>query len=155
MPRDRLELRYRQRFVAEPGAAHDARRGIDAFAQEIGADLVRAVQLLVSELVGNAVSHAGMGGRGFIGLDVFVSPARVRVVVADSGPGFDLRPHPVDPDDHRGRGLQLVERIADRWGVQAEGKHRVWFEIDRHPDSDGEGGAYMPVAAHSAPDRRR
>jgi hypothetical protein len=74
----------------------------------------------------------------------------VRVLVADGGPGFEPSSHPVEPDDHRGRGLQLVERIADRWGVQAEGKHRVWFEIDRRADGNGGGSAYMPLAADVA-----
>jgi anti-sigma regulatory factor (Ser/Thr protein kinase) len=126
------EARHRHHFVAEPIAAQAARRTLDPLTADIGADAVAKAQLLVSELIGNAVTHAGMGGRGYIGLDVSVTPQRLRIVVSDSGPGFDVAPHPVDPAAHRGRGLQLVEQVADRWGVLHSGKTRVWFEIDLH-----------------------
>lgn len=126
------EVRHRHRFVAVPDAAYDARRALDPLGDELGSDLLRLVQLLVTELIGNAVSHAGMGGRGFIALDLTVDATRVRATVADGGPGFDdVGLRPLDPGAHRGRGLQLVDQIADRWGVVPGGKNRVWFEIDR------------------------
>jgi anti-sigma regulatory factor (Ser/Thr protein kinase) len=154
MQRKGREVRHRHRFVPEPGAAHSARRALDGLVPELGADLVRAVQLLATELIGNAVTHAGLGGRGLIDLEVLVDADRVRVVVADGGRGFEPQAHVIDPQDHRGRGLQLVEHVADRWGVQNHGKNRVWFEIDRLVETGGEGSAYMPVAAEPSTSRR-
>jgi len=53
----------------------------------------------------------------------------VRVEVADHGPGFAAAPGRPDAEDIGGRGLFLVDRLADRWGT-AEGGTRVWFELD-------------------------
>ena len=87
-------------------------------------DVIDAVLLAVSELVTNAVEHAGTA----LELRAAVAYGRVRVEVVD-GSG-DL-PHQRQPaaDALGGRGLQLVEQIADTWGVEAfpQGKS-VWFE---------------------------
>jgi anti-sigma regulatory factor (Ser/Thr protein kinase) len=88
------------------------------------ADVVHAVVLAVSELVTNAVEHAGTS----IDLRAGVGDGRLRVEVAD-GSG-DL-PHARTPDAGRlgGRGLHLVQQLADRWSVDTTpvGK-TVWFE---------------------------
>jgi PAS domain S-box-containing protein len=87
-------------------------------------------RLLVSEIVTNSVRHGGAGEGDWIGLDVAISPAALRVEVSDNGPGFTPAPvHPA-PDDPDGRGLFLVDQMADRWG-HADAGTRVWFEVDR------------------------
>ena len=54
----------------------------------------------------------------------------VRVEVSDSGPGFEPPPQPEEPIvAPSGWGLYLVERLADRWGVDSSGGSAVWFEI--------------------------
>lgn len=126
-----LEREYRQRFVAVPEACYEARRALDRFTDELGVGLVGTLQLLVSELVGNAVSHAGTGGPGLVGLEVLVTSARVRVTVSDPGGGFERVTPPTDTARVRKRGLQIVEGMTDRWGVLVDGQTRVWFEIDR------------------------
>jgi two-component sensor histidine kinase len=94
-----------------------------AAAVDVPASTSHALSLLTSELVSNAVRHAGMGP----GQDVtvkLVEDGRVRVEVTDEGPGFD--------QNMAGHGLQLVEHLAASWGVQAkDGLHTVWFELDR------------------------
>ena len=84
------------------------------------------VELLVSELVTNAVLHASSAAR----LDVHVSRTSIRVEVFDE----DARlPEPKDADDRAtgGRGLLLVDRIASRWGSESkQGGKVVWFEMD-------------------------
>jgi anti-sigma regulatory factor (Ser/Thr protein kinase) len=52
--------------------------------------------------------------------------------VADEGPGFDPA-NTKPPDQQRpGWGLFLVERLADRWGVNHDGRStKVWFELRR------------------------
>jgi PAS domain S-box-containing protein len=91
---------------------------------------VHTARLLVSEIVTNSVRHGGAGEDDWIGLDVAISPAALRVEVCDNGAGFTPAPTHPAPDDVGGRGLFLVEQMADRWG-HADAGTRVWFEVDR------------------------
>jgi anti-sigma regulatory factor (Ser/Thr protein kinase) len=94
-------------------------------------EMRQPVRLLVSELVTNAVRHAGAGPAGKVQVTLDCCDQGVRVVVADDGPGFVPRlAHRPDPPVD-GFGLVLVDELADRWGVQRDGGARVWFEIDR------------------------
>ncbi|WP_372454170.1 ATP-binding protein [Streptomyces tardus] len=82
--------------------------------------------LLVSELVGNAVCHTGAVR---FGLRMYRGRGRVRVEVRDPSRGLPCL-LPVQDLDTSGRGLWLVERLSDRWGVdlQPHGK-TTWFEM--------------------------
>jgi anti-sigma regulatory factor (Ser/Thr protein kinase) len=85
--------------------------------------------LLVSELVTNAILHAGAPGTPVL-LRVEAGPAHLRVEVHDRGPGFEM--HTPKPRGSRGGyGLFLVERMASRWGVHRNANTYVWFELDR------------------------
>jgi anti-sigma regulatory factor (Ser/Thr protein kinase) len=97
-------------------------------AEERAADAV----LLVSELVTNSILHADLDEDGWIHLEVGVSPGAVRIDVSDTGRGFraEGRERP-SPDRVHGRGLFLVQALADRCGVAPGGSSRVWFELDR------------------------
>jgi anti-sigma regulatory factor (Ser/Thr protein kinase) len=85
--------------------------------------------LLISELVTNSVLH----GRPQITLAIECDGSGVRVRVRDGAAG-PPRPHRSSDDEERGRGLRLVELIADSWGVESvEDEHgcgkAVWFAI--------------------------
>ncbi|MEV6012670.1 ATP-binding protein [Streptomyces sp. NPDC051976] len=84
------------------------------------------VELLVSELVGNAVRHTG--ARSF-GLRMQRRRGWIRVEVRDPSRGLPCL-LPVRDMDISGRGLFLVDKLSDRWGVdlQARGK-TTWFEL--------------------------
>jgi PAS domain S-box-containing protein len=117
------------------GGAHApavARAALDSSlpAGALGEADAHTARLLVSEIVTNSVRHGGAGEDDWIGLDVAISPAALRVEVSDNGPGFSAEPVHPEPDDIGGRGLFLVEQMADRWG-HAEAGTRVWFEVDR------------------------
>jgi anti-sigma regulatory factor (Ser/Thr protein kinase) len=86
------------------------------------------VTLLVSELVTNSVRHADLQPDDRIGLEVAADTSAVRVEVSDPGPGFTMEDVPDLPGPEGGFGLNLVRRIADRWGTAGS---RVWFEIER------------------------
>jgi anti-sigma regulatory factor (Ser/Thr protein kinase) len=87
------------------------------------------LRLLVTELVGNSVRHAGLAAGDQITVDFDVDHSRVRVVVSDPGPGITALV-PVRPGTS-GYGLFLVDALADRWGVEAGApESSVWFEID-------------------------
>jgi two-component sensor histidine kinase len=87
--------------------------------------------LLVSELVTNAVRHAGAGPGSTVQITLDCSEQGVRVEVGDEGPGFVPSAARRTEPTVDGFGLVLVDELADRWGVQREGGARVWFEIDR------------------------
>ena len=95
---------------------------------------------MVSELVTNSVKHAGLRDQEIVTVTMQSSWDRMRVEVADGGLGFE--PDLPQPGDTSGWGLFLVERMADRWGVDhlARGV-RVWFELtwpaSVHPGSGG------------------
>jgi anti-sigma regulatory factor (Ser/Thr protein kinase) len=89
-----------------------------------------SVALLVSELVTNSVQHAAAD---VIQLDVFASSDTVRVEVRDRGPGHDAFATPAP--QHGGFGLYLVDKLADRWGVETRGATLIWFEVGMDSDA--------------------
>jgi anti-sigma regulatory factor (Ser/Thr protein kinase) len=117
-------------FSGGPFAAAAARRALGGLREVVGARL-EDVSLLVSELVTNGVRHGGADERDLIELNVVRHGEVMRVEVTDWGPGFDARPRPRNRADQTGGwGLFLVERLADRWGVQRLGEATmVWFEL--------------------------
>ena len=85
------------------------------------------VLVLVSELVTNSVLHGGVDEVGSIELSLSWSLERLRIEVLDRGPGFGASLAASEREG--GWGLQLVERLADRWGVTRTDTTTVWFEM--------------------------
>ena len=82
--------------------------------------------LLVSELVGNAVRHTG--ARVF-GLRMRHRRGWIRVEVRDPSRGLPCL-MPVQETDVSGRGLFLVDKLSDRWGVDLLPRGKTtWFEM--------------------------
>ena len=121
----------RVRLPADPGSAGRAR----AFTagRLAAASMQRAATevglLLVSELATNAVRHA----RTEFAVEVRPTTTGVRVAVTDDNPGRPRAPVVLPgPDAEGGRGLAIVGRLADRWGVEGDPPGKtVWFEVDR------------------------
>ncbi|MET9545791.1 ATP-binding protein [Streptomyces sp. NPDC006627] len=89
--------------------------------------------LLISELVTNAVVHTGCPAvlRMLLPGVPDDAPATVRVEVADRSARPPRQRH-AEGDDTNGRGLELVDGLADRWGWQPEGGGKsIWCEVDR------------------------
>ncbi|MBP5939760.1 ATP-binding protein [Streptomyces acidiscabies] len=86
--------------------------------------------LLVSELAGNAVFHGTLRGRLFR-VELFLTEKALRIEVTDARGELLPVPRTAAPDEHFGRGLMIVEKTADRWGVSEliVGK-TVWCELD-------------------------
>jgi anti-sigma regulatory factor (Ser/Thr protein kinase) len=117
-------------LTEEHGAAAAARRALVEENGSIPSELRDDILLLVSELVSNAVLHAGAGPERPLEVQVLRGPRWIVVTVADQGPGFTWQPEPDRGNESGGWGLFLVDQIADRWGAEctADGT-RVWFEI--------------------------
>lgn len=82
--------------------------------------------LLVSELVGNAVRHTG--ARVF-GLRLLRRRGWIRIEVRDPSRGLPCL-MPVQEMDTSGRGLFLVDKLSDRWGVDLLPRGKTtWFEM--------------------------
>ncbi|WP_078884169.1 ATP-binding protein [Streptomyces sp. NRRL S-340] len=96
--------------------------------------LAETLVLLVSELVTNAVVHTGCPAVLRLSLPgAAADAATVRLEVADAS---TCAPQPRCAGDEatNGRGLALVDGLADRWGWSAEGAgKRIWCELDRCP----------------------
>lgn len=90
---------------------------------------------IVAELAANASVHGRVQGRDFQ-LTLAVSGRTLRIEVTDTrgdsappGPGAVKAP---EDDSEHGRGLLIVEALADHWGI-APGpvpRKTVWAEID-------------------------
>jgi anti-sigma regulatory factor (Ser/Thr protein kinase) len=135
-------------FASTPGAVASARRALDGFAGELGPELHYDSALLISELVTNRVEQA-KASNAVIQLVVRLMPSTIRVEVSDDGEGFELPPFAHD-DQESGRGLHVLQELADRWGMPTGQRTAVWFEIDRvstHPQNRAEVAAPRPALA--------
>lgn len=124
----------RLRLEPETTAAGRARRFVEQLLLDTDRDhLVDSAALLTSELVTNAVLH-GQGSE--IGVSVHVGDS-VRIEVHDNGPGVPLLKR-YEHDAATGRGLRLVDALAEVWGVEEIGTGKtVWFELVTSPDAAG------------------
>ncbi|HEX8074935.1 MAG TPA: ATP-binding protein [Thermoleophilaceae bacterium] len=113
-----------------PAAASEARAALELLEGHADPNSLDDVRLLVSELVTNSVRHAGLSSGSKVALAASASDNTLRVEVSDEGPGFDPTPRSAARTDAGGWGLHLVDRIADRWGVDRRSAMAVWFEID-------------------------
>lgn len=115
-------------LAADLKSAREARAFVDELLARWDAEeAIDVVVLLVSELVTNAVLHAGSR----VELSVRLLADAVRVEVVDTSPVIPS-PKEADDTDTSGRGLAIMDAMASAWGVDPlpDGK-RVWFEVPR------------------------
>lgn len=87
--------------------------------------LISDIELIVSELAANAVTHAGTIFEVAVHTD-----GLVRIDVSDQSPQLP-EPRPASPTAPSGRGLHLLDAICDRWGVEVHDDYKcVWCEKD-------------------------
>jgi anti-sigma regulatory factor (Ser/Thr protein kinase) len=118
---------------SSPQAPREARRVVEDLAPAVDAGLLRDAQLLVSEVVTNSVKHSGSDEP--IRLRVWARSSGLKVEIADGGFGFDAETADSCDDAEGGRGLMIVNALADRWGVIRDARARVWFELSPRPAS--------------------
>ncbi|MFC8817256.1 ATP-binding protein [Streptomyces rochei] len=114
--------RFTMRFSSTPRGARLARRlcghRLDAWGVPYGSDTHDVVTLVASELCANAVRHGHVAGRDFhLLLTADPVTGTVRIEVSDTrGERLPRLSAGVPEDGDGGRGLLLVEALADRWG---------------------------------------
>jgi anti-sigma regulatory factor (Ser/Thr protein kinase) len=88
--------------------------------------LIDDAQLLVSELVTNAVRHA----RGPIAVHAHIRDGFLHLEVGDSQPELLPELRQARLDDEAGRGIDLVDKVAARWGWRVTDRSKVvWFDL--------------------------
>lgn len=116
-------------LAALPSAPFWARRYATAtlHAWQLWPGMIDAAELLVSELVTNAIRASGLGAdqltrsdvdaAGRISLTLRLLPGRVVIEVLDHDPGRPVRAD-AGPDAESGRGLMIVDALSKEWGYQ-------------------------------------
>jgi serine/threonine-protein kinase RsbW len=118
---------FRQTFVGAPSSVPQARHFAEVALSGLPAEVVDAASLMVSELVTNAILHA----TSLFEVTIDWGDSRLQIDVSDNGGGLPEARDPMPTDPH-GRGLQIVGRLADTWGVRPPGGgwHKsVWFTL--------------------------
>lgn len=107
-----------------PSAPGLAREAVHSFLGDAPQRAVEVADLLVSEVVANAVLHA----RSAAVLSLHAQGPMLRVEVADAVRGGLCRRDVAD--ENGGFGLRIVDALAERWGVdECDGGKVVWFEL--------------------------
>ena len=118
------------RLACDADSAAVARhRALDAVTDRLTEDRRGDLALMVTELVTNAVRHGSPEPDGTIVLRIDVEDDLIRTVVIDGGTQFEFERATFDARTAH-FGLQLVDRLASRWGLSLDGEKAVWFEID-------------------------
>lgn len=111
--------------VRSPGLARAFLRE-DSRCADLDPGVVNRAELLISELVTNAVRHGGPP----ITLAIACDPhSAVQVRVTD-GSMTPPRARQARPQDESGRGLELMDLLSDAWGVEVSPSGKaVWFRV--------------------------
>ncbi|MEV6791112.1 ATP-binding protein [Streptomyces sp. NPDC051320] len=131
----------REYWFGLPGLRTSARSARDTVRDRLRAwklpgDTCCDAVLLVSELTTNAVLHTD-SGQVLCGLTLTGEERRLRIELHDEG-STPVRPpeRHAGPGEENGRGLFLVQQLADSWGsarsTRVEGRF-VWAELTAHP----------------------
>ena len=122
-------------FAPDLDASAAARRALDGFRGQLEEDVIERSALVVTEVVTNSVTHAGLTTAQPIDLEIHVLPACLRIEVTDEGTAaFDLVVTLPHAGQNSGRGFWMVDRLTDRWGIDFTHSTRVWceFDLDAH-----------------------
>lgn len=122
-------LRLQHSAVAVPTARRQIRHELETVG--VGESVLDDLEVVVSELLGNSVRHAGPIAGNVVLLAWRIAGDEIMVRVTDGGGGRGISPRHAGPMADSGRGLQIVERLARVWGVSehAGGLRSVWAAL--------------------------
>lgn len=122
------------RLALDPEAPRAARDIVGQCLRDgVAAPVLDNAQLIVSELVTNSLRHSGVTRDDGVGVRVQLTLGSVHLAVEDQGRHAEIAPAVPDLERGSGFGLNLVESLSQRWGVEplAEGGTRVWAQLSR------------------------
>jgi anti-sigma regulatory factor (Ser/Thr protein kinase) len=125
MPRERLEVMV---VPGVPQSVGSVRRSVRDL---LGPDhpALDGVLVCLSEVVTNAIRHTASGRDGQIRIEAALGASEIRIGTLDQG-GAATEPRMVTAKDEGGRGLTLVDALADDWGAERQGDATlVWFTV--------------------------
>jgi len=105
------------------------RQAVEAFDSGLADQARHDLTLLATELFTNAVRHSGATPQDRIWVRLERRPGAARIEVIDPGPGFVPSTRTPGARQISGRGLFLLDQLADRWGVARDGGFLVWGEL--------------------------
>ena len=120
-------------FVAStPGVA---RTRLAAFltVNRASAEVIDNALIVISEMIANAVCHGVPTSDGTIEISWSINGTLLELSVYDAGKGGSLKPIDFDEDSLSGRGLSIINRVADRWWVDMSTGTRVNAELGLSP----------------------
>ncbi|MFD6170459.1 ATP-binding protein [Streptomyces coeruleorubidus] len=123
-----IPAQYSMRLTVGEHAPRHVRRIVRSFLEEWRMpELSDAVELGVTELLANVVQHVPDRRCTLL---LLRQPAGVRVEVTDGSDRLPCSPASPDLEAEGGRGLLLLDAMADKWGVSLwrDGGKTVWFE---------------------------
>jgi anti-sigma regulatory factor (Ser/Thr protein kinase) len=126
---DALELE----LTPTPRAVVEARTAVTRRFADLPPDVLEDLRLLITELVSNGVLHSGITPQDTLRVRVGLDGHTIRAEVIDTGRDGVVVPKPLDPEEPGGFGLNLVQMLSDRWGVNHNDVTCVWFEMQTPP----------------------
>ncbi len=128
----RLASEHTFELPATAAAAGMARREL-ASISGVSGELAYKALLMASELIAVYIADVEPAPDAKLRLSVRVTPQRVRIEVGGRPPGVapDALLHAREAPSLGGFGLQIVERMADAWGVEGARDTMIWFELLR------------------------
>ena len=116
-------LQQQRNYDVQRDSVRAVRLFVRELANDAGAD-ADAAELLASELATNAVMHANTTFEVRVADD----GETFRVEIINDAPEMVAAMH--EPSDGGGRGLHIVNTVAQRWGTHSLGGSKVvWFEL--------------------------
>ena len=96
-------------------------------------EIIDDALIVISEMIANAVSHGVPTSDGTIEISWAINGTLLELSVYDAGKGASLKPIDFDEDSLSGRGLSIINRVADRWWVDMSKGTRVNAELGLTP----------------------
>jgi len=126
------EIEHVLHLPANAAAAGMARRELAA-TPGIAGDVAYKALLMTSELIAVYLADIEPDAAATLRLSIRVMPARVRIEVGGRPPHVspDALLHSSETPSLGGMGLQIVERMADGWGIEGAQDSMMWFELER------------------------
>jgi anti-sigma regulatory factor (Ser/Thr protein kinase) len=117
-------------IAVDAAAPAAARRALRSWLGERASErVVLDAPLVVSELVTNSVRHAGVPDAAIVRICARLAEGTLRLEVQDPGTAGAVAQRMPDHDRGGGFGLNIVDALATRWGVERESATLVWAEF--------------------------